>query len=318
MSFQPNATTKNLMKVVNSAFRGKVDVKFIGDHKAGFVRADQSQTVQDGKNIMIMVNDLSAPNYTVTHELLHLLMVLMGFPQVFFSLTTSHPKLDVSLKATGMELYDIVSHFVVVNEQRKHHLITPEIEKMYFKGVEASLNPETAKIDNEMEVRLSTLLDAMVFYGPKFKEYEADFHRQYPKSLAGAKKLYQEITKHPTDSPFNLRRNVVRLFKAYDTQLKTWELPPLENTAFTTLSSVLSTHQLQLQVHQVFNIYHSKLNSAQTGKRAYVGFNKADGQNSFVLPEPEDKKLQAGFVKHLYQMKVKDLFAKLKMPFIVR
>lgn len=317
--FKPNAQTQSLLNVVNRFFPGKVSVQFIGHQKSGFVRHDQSQAVQDGSNIMIQINDMSAPNYTASHELLHLLMVLRGFPQVFFSLTTGNQKLDVQLKAMGMELYDIIAHFVVVNEQRKHHLITTDIEKMYLKGVYSSIKPEPkGKIDNEMEVRLATLLDAIVFYGNLYPVVRPHLMKDFPVSLKAAEHLYKVVTEKPTDSPFGMRRNVVKLFKAYDAQLKKWGLPPLQNTAYTTLTSVFSIRQLNLQVHQLFNIYHSELNDAETNRRAYVGFSKTDGQNSFVIPEPKGKQKPELFIQQLYGKTVKDLFKALKMPFIVR
>ena len=318
MSFKPNKTTQSLINVVNRFFPGHVTVQFIGHHQSGYVRHEQAQTMQDGKNIYVQINDLSAPNYTATHELLHLLMVLRGFPQAFFSLTTGQPKLDVSLKAMGMELYDIVSHLVVVREQRKHHLITPKIEKMYLKGIRVTIRPESKRMDNEMEIRLTTLLDAMIFYGRHFSQVEPELAKNYPVALKAAQHLYHVITEKPTDSPFGLRRNVVRLFKAFDAQLKAWQLPPLRNDAYTTLTSVLSTHQLNLQVHQVFRIYHSELNDARYNRRAYVGFSKSDRQNSFVIPEPVNRQKRSGFVERLYRQPVKELFKRLKMPFIVR
>ena len=320
MELKPNAETQSLINVVNRFFPGKVTVQLVGHMQSGYVRHDQAQTVQDGKNIMIQIRDLTAPNYTATHELLHLLMVLRGFPQVYFSLTTGRPQLDVQLKAMGMELYDIVAHFVVVAEQRKHHLITPEIEKMYLKGIYATINPEPSgnKLDNEMEVRLSTLLDAMIFYGSHFKQVASQFNRDFPKSMAGARKLYRIITAKPTDSPFGMRRNVVKLFKAYDDQLKQWNLPPLQNLAFTTLSSVFSEHQLRLQVGQLFTIYRSELRTAKNRRQAYVGFSKVDHQNSFVIPGPFNRNQSAQFLNRLNHKSVHDLFKKLKMPFIIR
>ena len=44
----------------------------IGKLQSGYVRHDQAQTVQDGKNIIVQIADLRAPNYTASHELLHL------------------------------------------------------------------------------------------------------------------------------------------------------------------------------------------------------------------------------------------------------
>ncbi|GLB47236.1 hypothetical protein WR164_12150 [Philodulcilactobacillus myokoensis] len=318
MKIELNDKTQSLINVVNKYFPGKVQVQFIGKLQSGYVRHDQAQVVQDGKNLFVQVADLSAPNYTASHELLHLLMTLRGFPQIYFSLSNGNQQLDQELEIMGTELYDIISHFVVVSEQRKHGLITDEIEQMYFKGIKATIKPEPHPLDNEMMLRLATLLDANVFYGDQFNKWEPELKKLYPVSLAAAKKLYRIITEKPTDSPFGLRRNVVKLFKAFDEQLKDWNLPPLHNLEFATIGSVLSKRQLGLQVRQLFSIYHSELHEKKTNRRAYVGFNKTDDQNSFVIAAPVGKNDTPTYFKKLYDKTVEDLFKTLKMPYIVR
>ncbi|EHM00940.1 hypothetical protein HMPREF9103_00271 [Lentilactobacillus parafarraginis F0439] len=163
-----------------------------------------------------------------------------------------------------------------------------------------------------------TLLDAMVFYGDKFDQVNDQLEKDFPISLAAAKKLYKVITEKPTDSPFGLRRNVVKLFKAFDEQMKQWELPPLHNTEFTTLTSVLSKRQLNLQVKQLFEVFHSELIEVNSNSRAYVGFNRVDDQNSFVLANPKGEKDNPDFFKEVYNKTVKELFDDLKMPYIER
>ncbi|EHO49535.1 hypothetical protein [Lentilactobacillus kisonensis] len=318
INIELNDQVQDLINAVNQLFPGTITVTFIGKLQSGYVRHDQAQAVQDGKNVIIQIADLSAPNYTASHELLHLLMVLRGFPQVFYSLTTGDDKLDDQLKMMGTELYDIVSHFVVVSEQRKHGLINDEIEQMYLKGIYATIKPEPDPLDDEMMLRLTTLLDAMVFYGDKLATVADKLKKDFPVSYAAAEKLYAIITDKPTDSPFSLRRNVVKLFKAFDEQLKDWELPALHNTEFTTLTSVLSERQLGLEVKQLFEVYHSELVEINSNTKAYVGFNRVDDQNSFVIANPKGDQDNPEFFKDVYGKTVKQLFDDLKMPYIIR
>ncbi|MFD1456524.1 IpaB/EvcA family protein [Levilactobacillus lanxiensis] len=313
-----NKEVQSLLDQVNAIYPGKVEVQFIGKLQAGFVRHDQAQQMQMGKDIAIQVADLTAPNYTASHELLHLLMILSGFPQVFFSLTTGQPQLDEQLMIMGTELYDIVSHEVVVSEQRKHHLIDDNIKDLYLKGVTATIKPEPNPVDDEMTLRTLTLLDALVFFGTDDQDLMAQFTKDYPISFAAAQKLYKVITEKPVDSPFSLRRNVVKLFKAFDAQLEAWNLPALHNTEFTTLTSVLSKRQLSLQVKQIFELYHSDMHEKTTQRRGYVGFNHADEQNAFVLPAPAPKDDTPEYFTKIYSMTVEELFKQLKMPYILR
>ncbi|MFC6206675.1 IpaB/EvcA family protein [Levilactobacillus tongjiangensis] len=315
---QLNDEVQGLLDQVNALYPGKVEVQFIGELQAGFVRHDQAQQMQMGKDIAIQVADLTAPNYTASHELLHLLMILSGFPQVFFSLTTGQDQLDEQLMIMGTELYDIVSHIVVVSEQKKHHLIDDHIKDLYLNGVTATIKPEPTPVDDEMTLRTLTLLDALVFFGTDDDQLMAQFKRDYPISFEAAQKLYAIITAKPIDSPFTLRRNVVKLFKAFDEQLEAWHLPALHNTEFTTLTSALSKRQLSLTVKQIFELYHSDMHEKTTQRRGYVGFNRADNQNAFVLPAPAPKNDTPEYFTKIYSMTVEELFKELKMPYILR
>lgn len=313
-----NDNVQDLINTVNAFYPGTVKVTFIGQIQTGYVRHDQAQVVQTGKDVDIQIADLSAPDYTASHELIHLLMILRGFPQIFFSLTTDNDQVDEQIKIMATELYDIVSHFVVVAEQRKHHLIDDEIEAKYFKGIYATINPEPTDGDSQMTLRLLTLLDALVFYGDRIVAVKDQLTTDFPVAMAAAEKLYALITAKPTDSPFNLRRNVVKLFKAFDAQLTDWHLSALHSTEFVTMTSVLSERQLGLKVNQMFEIFHSDMKEVNTGKRGYVGFSKVDDQNSFVTTTQSNTEDDPVFFKEMYQKTVKELFDYLEMPYIIR
>lgn len=127
-----NQTVTDLLSTANSLYPGNISVRF-GDTKAGYVRHDQAQQVLDDGDLTVRVSDITAPNYTASHELLHLLLLLQGFPQITFNLTTRDQQLDEQLMAIAMELYDMVSHVLVVRKQREHNLIDEQIETLYMK-----------------------------------------------------------------------------------------------------------------------------------------------------------------------------------------
>ena len=159
-----NKENQALLDQVNSLYpEGSVFVQFHGD-KSGYVRHDQATQQTIPGALVIIVTDLTAPNYTASHELLHLLMLLKGFPQIFFQLSLGDKELDEQMMIMSTDLYNIAMHRVVVAEQRKHGFITDEIEEQYLKGIEHTLTPEKEK-DDERTLRLLTLLDALVFYG---------------------------------------------------------------------------------------------------------------------------------------------------------
>lgn len=307
-------TTQSLLDQVNKLYPGTVLVHF-GDSKAGYLRHDQAKQEALPGGLVITVTDVTAPDYTASHELLHLLMLLSGFPQIFFNVTFGDEKLDEQLMIMATDLYDIAMHLVVVAEQRKHQLINPEVEALYLKGIDTTITAEQGE-DDERTLRLLTILDALVFYGDHFSQVESHLQERYPKALQAAQTLYQELIAKPIDSPFAMRRTIVKLFKQFDDQLTQWHLPALHNTEFTTLSSVLSERQLRLEVRQMFEIFHSEMVDRQSNEKAYIGLNRSDQQNSFVLTPPQDN--SADFFKDIYGQSVKDLFETLKIPYIIR
>ena len=310
-----NKENQALLDQVNSLYpEGSVFVQFHGD-KSGYVRHDQATQQTIPGALVIIVTDLTAPNYTASHELLHLLMLLKGFPQIFFQLSLGDKELDEQMMIMSTDLYNIAMHRVVVAEQRKHGFITDEIEEEYLRGIEHTLTPEKEE-DDERTLRLLNLLDALVFYGDHLSKYEKTLAEKYPLALAAAKKMYAEITKKPIKSPFDMRRSIVKIYSLFDQQMQEWGLPALHNNEYTTLSPVLSARQLRLEMRQVFEIYHSDMKERGTDKRAYVGLRRSDGQNSFTLPVPAQNAPEE--FKKIYDQPVKEFLEQNSIPYIVR
>jgi len=313
-----NQTLTDLLSTANSIYPGNINVSF-GSEQAGYVRHDQAQQVLHDGDITVQVNDVTAPNYTASHEILHLLLLLQGFPQVTFNLTTSDQQLDEQLMAISMELYDTISHVLVVRKQRQHDLIDAQIEDWYLQGVTATIDPEEPdKADAMMTLRLLTLTDLLVFFEGKLtSEREQQVATAYPQAWPAAQKLYEVISQKAVDTPFAMRRAVVKLFKAFDDQMTAWELPVLHANEFVTVQSVLSERQERLEVRQLFDVYHSDLLDKDKHTRAYIGLYKSDQQNAFVLPAPAQKDSDA-FFKEIYGKTVKELFQTVDVPYTLR
>ena len=311
-----NTEVKKLLDEVNANYpEGSVFVQF-GDQKTGYVRHDQaSQKVLPG-GLFITVNDITAPDYTASHELLHLLMLLKGFPQIFFQLSLGNSQLDEQMMIMATDLYDTAMHRVVVDVQRQHGLIDTEIEAQYLKGIQATLKPEKDGDNDERTLRLLTLLDAIVFYGDHLDQVATELKRDCPLAFAAAQKLYQEWATKPVTSPFEMRRQIVKLFGLFDQQLQKWGLPALRNREFTTLTPALSERQLRLKVRQVFEIFHSEMTGRHGEKDVYVGVRRNDGQNSFVIDAPKPNKPET-FVK-LYDQPVQEFLENHGIPYILR
>ncbi|KRM11333.1 IpaB/EvcA family protein [Paucilactobacillus suebicus] len=310
-----NKEAQSLLDEVNEMYPGVVLVHF-GDQKTGYVRHDQAKQEGLSGGIKITVTDVTAPNYTASHELLHLLMMLQGFPQIFFQVTFGDEKLDEQLMIMATDLYNAAMHVLIVQEQRNHNLIDDQVEQLYLKGIDETLTKESDKEDDERTLRLFTLLDAMVFYGNHIDKVATHLQDLYPQAYAAAQNMYTVLMQKKIDSQFTMRRAIVRLFRAFDDQMADWGLPALHNNEFTTLSGVFSERQLRLEVRQLFEIFHSDMTDKNNNQKAYIGLMRGDRQNSFVIEPPKGK--TDTFFKDTYDKTVQELLTEINMPYSVR
>ena len=139
-----SAPVKELLDEVDALYPlGMVHVDFTGD-KSGFVRHDQANLKQVPGMMVVQVSDLTEPNYTASHELLHLYYTLKQYPQVLFNLTWGDEDLDDQSRMFATGLYDAVMHRLIVAEQRKRGLINDQIEQEYLTGLKDALPKEDA------------------------------------------------------------------------------------------------------------------------------------------------------------------------------
>lgn len=309
-------TTKDLIKEVEAKIQAPLELEF-KDKAVGYLRHDQAQNYLHGGKLKVEVYDKTAPDYTITHELLHFLLLLEQTPKIDFNLTTGKIERDHKFMLAGVELYDTVLHFKVYERQRELQVITDEIEELYFKGILAVLEPEPQeRRDQWMVLRTLTLLDALVFFKDQQASVLPKLQELYPQATVAAQKLYALLTEKKLETAFELRRAVVRLWKAFDEQLSAWQLLPMQLNDFITLTPVLSSRQLRLPVNSLFEFYHSPWQENLEFTSAYIGRAKVDQQNTFVLPTPkEDAKT---YFQKLYSLSTKELLERLGIEYLVR
>lgn len=230
-------TTQQLLQQINQIFPGEIMVR-LGTQASGILNYNQASQDILGQRLLIQVNDVTAPDYTATHELMHILMSLSGFPQVMFDLVFDDEEFNEQLMIMTTRLYDVVAHQIIVQEQRKHGLITPEVVSAYADGVTATLTKENQGNDDEAALRLLTLLDVFTFFAEEDdkRKYMSRFRKDYPIAYEAAKTLHANITKKPITSPFAMRRAIVKLFKGFDEQMRAWGMPELRATEYATLT----------------------------------------------------------------------------------
>ena len=310
--------TVQLLEQVNRVYPGSVVLRGSGE-ATGVLTHDQVTTSMLGTRLMVEVTDATAPEYAATKELLMMLLTLNGYPQVYFQLKSDDLEMTDQLMVMTTYLYQPALRAIIYQEQAKHGLLTEEVANAFAKGVMQTLTKENGQDRSEAALRILTLLDAQVFMAavPSVtSSYTDTFAELYPEAWAAATRIFDVMHVSGIKDPFTVHRAVVAAFKQFDKQMQAWQLPELRATEFATLTPVLSERQLRLPLAQVFEIKHTEMKDRNTGETAYVGLNKTDGQNSFVLSVPKEN--QPEFFKALYQTPVREVLEKIGQPFVVR
>lgn len=309
--------TQRLLEQANSIYPGSIVLRASGE-KTGVINNEQVQTEMLGSRMMLEVTDMTAPDYVITHELLHMVLSLNGFPQVFFQLETEDEALTEQMIVMGTYLYQPAANIIVYREQAKHGLITEEVVDAYAKGVLGQLTKEDGS-RAESALRFLTLLDAKIFMSSTdldTAKYTESFNDLYPEAWMAAEQLFNKMAIDKVQDPASVHHAIMEVFEGFDLQMKAWDLPELNAKEFCTVTPVLSERQMRLKVNQVFEIKHVPYVNRTTKTAAFVGLGKKDNQNSFVLAVPADA--TPDFFKETYNLTVQELFDQLQQPFTLR
>lgn len=310
---------QSLLEQVQANYPQKIKIR-VAEQASGLLKHDQAQRIMnDDGSLAILLTDQTAADYSLSHELLHLLLLSSGFPQVLTAVTTQDAQLDEQLIATGMTLYNAAVHMIIQKEQQSHGFVDTEATQAYLAGLRDNLTPESEDGENRWIIyRILTLLDALVFFEGGNQKLQAQWQTDYPQALAQAELLYRGLQRKTIDSPFALRRAVINLWNAFDQVLETLGFAPTNLQQLLTLTPVLSERQLRLEVRQVYDILHSDhLLANDTHEMAYVGIGKSDQQNAFVLSVKAQAATPEYFQK-IYDQSVQSFLESIEMPYSIR
>ena len=276
---------ETLLNEVKEHYDHPLEVDISGE-ASGVLTHDQShqQLKKDG-TLVVAVTDTTNVDYTLSHELLHLLFQMKGYPQLQFHLLSGDPQVDDQLYATSTSLYNAAVHMLVVAWQRDHNLLTDAAVAQVLAGFKQNVPAELANA--------------------------------YPQALPLARELYDLLDAQKLDSPFGLRRAVVHLLARFDTVIERLGYQPTNDAEFATLTPVLSHRQLRLTLDQVFMIKHSGYRDRETKEPAYVAMGRSDEQNAFVLPLPEKETTPEAF-QQLYQQSLNDILTQYRLDYTIR
>lgn len=315
MSFSKE--TQQLLEQLNTIYPGSIVLRETGTD-TNTILPEHVTTDALGSRLMIEVNDLTAPDFEATREMLKMMLTLNGYPQVYFQLRTKEAKIDEQLMIMMTYLYQPALNAIIYREQAKHGQLTDEVVTAYINGVLKTLTPEDGKQD-EAALRLLTLIDTKVFLSAAsmdVTEINNELKEKFPMAFAAAELLFEQMVVDKIKDPFTVGQAIQTLFKGFDAQMLAWDLPELHAQEFTTVTPVLSAKQLEQPVSSNYGIRHVDFNQYgddDDDSAVFVGEDKNTGQNSFILKAPGTD--TAEFFKEIYALPTKELFEQLKQPY---
>lgn len=273
---------------------------------SGNLTHDQSEQVmhKDG-SLEIHIKDRTNVDYTLSHELLHMLLGYRGFSEISFPVSSGVPQMDEQIGATATSLYNSAAHILILEEQQAHGILNDTVAQDFMAGLYEAVPMEDANHPNDQLLiyRMLSLLDALVFANTALGDVK-NVHNvlitKYPQALEYAEALYGALTAKKVTDPFSFRRAVIAAFKAFREIINRLNFVPMNHAQFAVLEPVYSKRQLRLSLNQVVEVLHSEYTDLTTKQRAYIAIGKNDEQAAFVFRDlPED--MSAEQFQALYQ-----------------
>lgn len=310
---------QELLKNIREHFPAQITIQ-VDDQASGRISHDAAQQeMQKDGSMILHVYDQTDLNYTISHELLHLEMYLKGFPAMGLPVTTSDPHLDDQIAATGVAIYNSASHLIIGAEQRRNGIITKETEQAFIRGISDVVPAEEPNADQGDDprffYRVLTLLDGLAFFADHEDSLPAEWLQMYPEAFKYAQRLYATMTAKVIDSPFALRRAIVKTFRDFDAMLDELGYMPMPHDQFVALSPVLSERQTKLEFRQVFDILHTDYLNRETKEKAFLAIGKSDRQMAFALPL---KELSQDAALKIYEQKAADILKQFQIGYALR
>ncbi|UQS84054.1 hypothetical protein [Bombilactobacillus thymidiniphilus] len=266
---------QQLYQQVKKKFSKEIHID-LNDTRQSWLAFDQSgHRIDEAGNLQIRLVQSADLNFTLAHELRHILLELDSAVAIYFPVTTTNPQLDQQIKATAISLIGCVEHVLLTKQQRQTKEITLEIEQLFCAGVQQKL-PDKEQQSDYFVFSVLVLLDSLVFSeGRDLNQWQV----AYPKAYQAANKMYQDILQPAkVEQITGMRRTIVKLLQTFNQFLAKHHYQELPYQDFVAIQPILSARQLRLNVDQVFKIKHLTYLSLATRQPAYVLVGANDGQ----------------------------------------
>lgn len=280
---------QELLDKVNQGFELPLQI-VIDDKQEGMLSNDNGDTnIDENGQGTIHILDSTNVDYTLSHELVHILMRELNYPTTGTAVHGPDREYDDQVRAIAGALEAGVIHTMVAGWQADNGILTDDVLKRVRAAAEAAMTPEDDREDDgNLLMRIFTILDALTVLGGPESDYISAWYGKYPHALDIAASLWRAIQVTDITDARGYRAGIVKLFKAFNAQLASMGLE-IDLAEFICVTPVFSSRQLRLSLGQLYLLKETVYESNKPNTTAYPAMGKQDGQCAFVLQLDEDE-----------------------------
>ena len=298
---------KKLIDEVQSVLLGKQlhlnMVESIDEEVSQLGAGASAKELSNGDWEISILKDEPDLEHILSHELLHVLLGAKGFPNVY--IPESHICCQFSSKI-GNLLNNAIHHKLIIDEQHERGFDIKEVPLKKLNDVTYSW--QVFPVLSEQTLwNVIALTSFMIEAKICLDEYVAKIASINPMLYQPAKFLYDEINVKPFATPYETRRVMIRLFKKLDELLTANGNTPLQLHKKLLINPIPSRQQLNLKVHQFFDVYNNEKGDLMLTTRA-------EGQLSFIFYNEHGSTL----IEDMRDMTVNDFLQQALNDFFVR
>lgn len=312
-----NPKVQELLDQANRGFDKPINVK-VADSKSGVLRNTNGDTEVTPEGVgTITISDSTNVDYTLSHELWHILLQEMGYPTTGTAVHTENKEFDDQLRAIAGGLEAAIIHSLIANWQMQNNVIDHDVLLAVRKGVEEDTPVETDVVDDgDVLTRIFNLLDGLVVLGGPDSDMVSAWYSKYPRALDLASKLFQVVADARIDDARGYRVAIIKMFKKFNEVMAPMDID-LDFAGFITVTPVLSTRQLRLSMNQLYLLQDSIYQSNKPHTTAYVARGIQDEQGAFVL-QLEKNQTQPQYFQNLYAKPLREVLDEFGIPYSER
>lgn len=304
----------NQVQNIEQQYNKKIEV-YSDYSDQDFLTLDQANHEMKDDKITVVVTNEKFTDFVLAHELHHIELELSDEPEISSAVTTGQPDLDGRVLAIANSIFETLEHVTVLKKQKEDGTFTPEIKEEYLKGVDAALRPKVElDLSNMRFYRTLIMFDGIIFGE---HEHDEEWKNDFAVSFKYANKLVDIAENNDLTVPFQFRRALVNALDAYNEIIISNGYQGMHFHTFLNITPVVSERQLRLSLNQTYHIKHSEYKNRATGKDGFALVAINDGQAVATL-NLDPSKVTPEFYQAFYQYKVKDVFDREGVKYLIR